>query len=1085
MASDVQILISAQDKATDTLNKLVGRLDGLASGLNTSAAAGQRMGESMEQAGRSMLSMDTSIGKFLVNSIYFTAMGAAIQGITDAFKDMVDTLIGFNAKQEQTALGFATMIGSAEGAKTIMADLQNLADKSPFQYKDLTDAARKLTAFGIAAKDVVPDLTTMGNVVSGLGLGKDGLDHITMAMGKLGLETHASAKEIRELNSFGVNAQKYLQQELGLTADQLSHLKDSGVTGAQAMQAIFDGMAKDPMFAGMMEKQSHTLLGMWATLKDQATTIFSSIGQAMVGPIESAVQKIVEKTTKLAGVLRTSGAAGLLQANPGKEEGEGASARDLKELPVIPSEWQVSLSKAYNAVDMFWGECKKAFSSIGQLITDAFGGPKTFDTFIEQVAKAGAVIAIFVKWVADMADSFVLAAKSIGEFIQKHQALEAIVLGVTGAIIAYNAYVAIAAVLSAAWGVVMEIVGPAIWVITEAVEAYGLVEGFATAATILFDAALAALCTPALVVAAVIGTLIAVGYELYENWDVLAPWAENLWNTIKNSVLSAVGALLAGIVKPIIGIYNVIISWFGQTAIDGDQLFVDMGNGIIATLQSIATKVLSVFAPIQEAYNGFAETLGLPLAHAFDVVVTKISSSSTGLTNLLSQMKGFAAASQAGRDAINNNVPWKLDDGDGSGGKGGKGKGAGAGSQGKTPYEEQVDKIIQLRDSLVEKIIEISGTTFDANMAKLQKELDKMTAQITDAKRQGVGTDYVEGLKSAFETTQKEKLNKEQIRAEKELQDQTEALVAKTSEDKIAAANAAYKVTVDNLSKELEAWKKVTQDKEILDARTKAYLNAADKALTDAFKVSLAEQYALNVAYNDALLALGNITYSKLNQMNAIEIKNEQDRLKAIIASSSSTDNQKQQATVDLAATKTGQDKIDASNLETASKQVYEGLKNRTKDYAKLYKEAWSDIESSVTTHLTNMLTFQEKIGKGIKSMLLEIAQNIASMWVKVALEKTLFGGDTSSTLYKAIFGGNKALGGSAFGGNSYVVGEHGPEVFTPSDNGVITSNKDVHKNGNPIIFNIQTPNADSFRKSQGQIYADANRAMSTGRRNM
>jgi hypothetical protein len=39
------------------------------------------------------------------------------------------------------------------------------------------------------------------------------------------------------------------------------------------------------------------------------------------------------------------------------------------------------------------------------------------------------------------------------------------------------------------------------------------------------------------------------------------------------------------------------------------------------------------------------------------------------------------------------------------------------------------------------------------------------------------------------------------------------------------------------------------------------------------------------------------------------------------------------------------------------------------------------------------------------------------------------------------VFGGGKALGGPVMGGTSYLVGERGPELFTPTGNGVITPN--------------------------------------------
>ena len=70
---------------------------------------------------------------------------------------------------------------------------------------------------------------------------------------------------------------------------------------------------------------------------------------------------------------------------------------------------------------------------------------------------------------------------------------------------------------------------------------------------------------------------------------------------------------------------------------------------------------------------------------------------------------------------------------------------------------------------------------------------------------------------------------------------------------------------------------------------------------------------------------------------------------------------------------------------------------------------------------------------------------------------------------------GRRAFGGPAFAGSSYIVGDGGePEVFTPGESGHITplsraGGGDVH-----VHMTITTPDANSFRASQGQIMSDA-----------
>lgn len=72
------------------------------------------------------------------------------------------------------------------------------------------------------------------------------------------------------------------------------------------------------------------------------------------------------------------------------------------------------------------------------------------------------------------------------------------------------------------------------------------------------------------------------------------------------------------------------------------------------------------------------------------------------------------------------------------------------------------------------------------------------------------------------------------------------------------------------------------------------------------------------------------------------------------------------------------------------------------------------------------------------------------------------------------------------FAGGAGLMGEAGPEAIMPLKRlpsgqlGVAASG-----GGMSVVMNIQTPDADSFRRSQGQILAQMNQAVSRGRRNL
>ncbi len=81
--------------------------------------------------------------------------------------------------------------------------------------------------------------------------------------------------------------------------------------------------------------------------------------------------------------------------------------------------------------------------------------------------------------------------------------------------------------------------------------------------------------------------------------------------------------------------------------------------------------------------------------------------------------------------------------------------------------------------------------------------------------------------------------------------------------------------------------------------------------------------------------------------------------------------------------------------------------------------------------------------------------------------------------------GGALASGGPVSAGETYLVGEQGPELFTPAGAGTVTSNADLKARGPQIVVNVQTQDASSFLKSRSQIAAMMSRALARGQRNM
>jgi hypothetical protein len=77
--------------------------------------------------------------------------------------------------------------------------------------------------------------------------------------------------------------------------------------------------------------------------------------------------------------------------------------------------------------------------------------------------------------------------------------------------------------------------------------------------------------------------------------------------------------------------------------------------------------------------------------------------------------------------------------------------------------------------------------------------------------------------------------------------------------------------------------------------------------------------------------------------------------------------------------------------------------------------------------------------GKGFSEVLKGLEQDILRIIVRRAVTEPL--ANAIGNGFSNIFSGGKAIGGDVMGGRSYMVGERGPELFTPMGNGSITPN--------------------------------------------
>jgi tape measure domain-containing protein len=194
---------------------------------------------------------------------------------------------------EQSQIAFTTMLKSGEKATAFLKDLREFAKATPFEFTELQDASRRLLAMGFAAEKILPMMTNIGDAVSGLGLGAEGVDRVTLALGQMQAKSKVSGQEMMQLTEAGIPAWKYLAEAMGKSTSEVMKMSEQGLIPAgAAIDALLAGMNKD--FGGMMAAQAKTAAGQLSNLKDAIVELAADMGASLLPIAKELIAKAQE-----------------------------------------------------------------------------------------------------------------------------------------------------------------------------------------------------------------------------------------------------------------------------------------------------------------------------------------------------------------------------------------------------------------------------------------------------------------------------------------------------------------------------------------------------------------------------------------------------------------------------------------------------------------------------------------------------------------------------------------------------------------------------------------------------------------------
>ena len=212
---------------------------------------------------------------------YFTLQGA---------QSFISQMVAVRSQFQQLEISFGTMLKSKEKANELMAQMTDLAAKTPFGLQEVSEGAKRLLAFQVPAEEVTETLRRMGDVASGLGVPMGQLIHVygqVKAQGKL------MTNDLYQFMNAGIPIIAELSKVVGKSETEIKDMVSAGKIGFTEIQAVIKNMTNEGgLFYNLMAEQSKSLGGQISNLKDNFDQMLNEIGKSSEGLVSGAIKGV-------------------------------------------------------------------------------------------------------------------------------------------------------------------------------------------------------------------------------------------------------------------------------------------------------------------------------------------------------------------------------------------------------------------------------------------------------------------------------------------------------------------------------------------------------------------------------------------------------------------------------------------------------------------------------------------------------------------------------------------------------------------------------------------------------------------------
>lgn len=286
-----------------------------------------------------MKDLDRIVSGILISQMFY--------GSVQSIKEATSAMTGFMNNMEKAQIAMEYFLGTPERAQGFIMNMKDFAAVTAFNTEQALVLSRRLMGAQFRPEEIRSVMEILNDAAAATGGTAEQTDRIVLAMTQIKTQGKLAGQEMRQLAEAGIPIYKILQEELGLTGEQLKNLGDLKIDSDVALGAMMRGLQK--RYEGAADRIADTVPGLWETIKDNVLMLGEDVFEIPYQAMKNFLTIWRDGMEEARAIATRSGLGGVFER-------------------FIPPELQTSIRTTIASIQSLWQSFRMMASAVSPVI---------------------------------------------------------------------------------------------------------------------------------------------------------------------------------------------------------------------------------------------------------------------------------------------------------------------------------------------------------------------------------------------------------------------------------------------------------------------------------------------------------------------------------------------------------------------------------------------------------------------------------------------------------------------------------------------------------------------------------------------